>query len=155
MRNLSKKYKYPDIKLSETFANIGSAFHNDKNYILSLEYYKKSFSYYRDSYLPTILYMADCQNRLGLDINIPILNDKDISSYPVELIKMYKYFTLGDDIPVFVKQNYIMKQILPHLENEVNIEIFKYELGRIVDITGQYKNFLVFEREIQKKIHNR
>ena len=68
--------------------------------------------------------MADCQNRLGLDINIPILNDKDISSYPVELIKMYKYFTLGDDIPVFVKQNYIMKQILPHLENEVNIEIF-------------------------------
>jgi len=48
-----------------------------------------------------------------------------------------------------------MKQILPHLENEVNIEIFKYELGRIVDITGQYKNFLVFEREIQKKIHNR
>lgn len=155
IEELIKKYKYPDIKLSETFANIGSAFHNDKNYILSLEYYKKSFSYYRDSYLPTILYMADCQNRLGLDINIPILNDKDISSYPVELIKMYKYFTLGDDIPVFVKQNYIMKQILPHLENEVNIEIFKYELGRIVDITGQYKNFLVFEREIQKKIHNR
>lgn len=155
IEELIKKYKYPDIKLSETFANIGFAFHNDKNYILSLEYYKKSFSYYRDSYLPTILYMADCQNRLGLDINIPILNDKDISSYPVELIKMYKYFTLGDDIPVFVKQNYIMKQILPHLENEVNIEIFKYELGRIVDITGQYKNFLVFEREIQKKIHNR
>ena len=44
IEELIKKYKYPDIKLSETFANIGSAFHNDKNYILSLEYYKKSGS---------------------------------------------------------------------------------------------------------------
>lgn len=155
IEGLIKTYNYPDIKLSETFANIGSAFHNDKNYSLSLEYYKKSFSYYRDNYLPSILYMADCQNRLGLEINIPILNEKDVSSYPVELIKMYKYFTLGDDVPAFVKQNYIMKQILPHLENEVNIEIFKYELGRIVDITGQYKNFLVFEREIQKKLYKK
>lgn len=154
IEELIKTYNFPDIKLSEAYANIGSAFHNDKNYNLALEYYKKSFSFYRDNYLPTILYMADCQNRLGLDIDIPILDDKDISSYPVELIKMYKYFTLGNDIPAFVKQNYIMKQILPYLENEVNIEIFKYELGRIVDITGHYKNFLIFEREIQKKSYS-
>ena len=152
IEKLLETYNFPDIKLSETYSNIGSAFHNERNYRLSLKYYMKSLKYYRDNYLPTLLYMADCQNRLGLEINIPILDEKELSFYPIEMIKMYKYFTLANDIPAFVKQNYIMKQILPYLENEVNIEIFKFELGRLVDITGQYKKFLTFEREIQKKL---
>ena len=61
---------------------------------------------------------------------------------------MYKYFVNVVKSPDFVRQNYIVKNILPHLQNETNINIFRYELNKIVERTGHYKSLYLFDKHI-------
>lgn len=138
----------PRIKLCEVYSNIGSFYHNDRQYNKSLEYYNKMLSYYDENYLPHLLYIADCQNHLNLDISIPLVNDNTYSRYPIELRLMYKYFVNVVNSPDFVRQNYIVKNILPHLHNETNINIFRYELNKVVERTGHYKSLYLFDKQI-------
>lgn len=147
------KQRIPDIKVCESYANIGSYYHNQKHYSVALLYYEKMLNHFDESFLPNLLYMADCQNRLNIKIDIPIVSNELLRRFPIELRMMYKYFTFGEDTPVFIKQNYIMKKIAPTLVNEVNIEIFKYEIGRLVDINGHYKNVHDFEKIVNKNLN--
>lgn len=138
----------PSIKLCEVFSNIGSFYHNDKQYSKSLHYYNKMLAYYDENYLPHLIYIADCQNHLNLDISLPLIDDNTYSRYPIELRLMYKYFVNVVKSPDFVRQNYIVKNILPHLRNETNIDVFRFELNRIVERTGHYKSLYLFDKQI-------
>lgn len=138
----------PSIKLCEIYSSIGSFYHNDRQYDKSLEYYNRMLSYYNENYLPHLIYLADCQNHLKMNVNIPLVNDDTYSRYPIELRLMYKYFVNVVKSPDFVRQNYIVKNILPHLQNETNINIFRYELNKIVERTGHYKSLYLFDKHI-------
>lgn len=140
----------PKIKICEVYANIGCIFHMIKNYEKSLEYYEKMLEYGFNT-LTNLIYMADCQNRLGRSIKMPIIDNFEYNKYPIDLKCMFKYFTLSEDTPVFIKQNYILKKILPYLHDKEFIEIFRFELLKLLSYTNQYKLLHVFETGIQEK----
>ncbi|MCR0244511.1 hypothetical protein MKC44_24525 [[Clostridium] innocuum] len=95
--------------------------------------------------------MADCQNRLGLERSIPIIDEDKYINAPDDIKIMYKYFLLSKDIPVFVKQNYIMKKVLPNLVDSELIDIFKFELNNLVKISNHYKLLHLFNEYINEK----
>lgn len=97
-----------------------------------------------------IVKMADCQNRLGIKVNITIVDKNEYEKYPLNIRLMYKYFTFKETSPAFVKQNFIMKKILPTLKDEVFIEIFRFELNKVVEETGQYKVLFMFNKQLEK-----
>lgn len=152
IEELILKYTFPEIKIAEVYSNIASSLHSIKKYELSLGYYEKMLTYYNNNYINKYIYMADCQNRLGKRINIPIVNKEKYKEYPLNVKLMYKYFTLEEDVPMFMKQNFIMKKILPTLVDPVFIDIFRFELNNLICVTNQYKSIYLFEKTINEKV---
>ena len=150
IEELVSECNLPKIKICEVYANIGCIFHMIKDYAKSLVYYEKMLTYGFNT-LTTLIYMADCQNRLGRPIKMPIIENFEYDKYPIDLKCMFKYFTLSEDTPVFIKQNYILKKILPYLHDKELIEIFRFELLKLLNYTNQYKLLHVFETGIQQK----
>lgn len=153
IEELVSECNLPKIKICEVYANIGCIFHMIKDYAKSLVYYEKMLTYGFNT-LTNLIYMADCQNRLGRPIKMPIIENFEYDKYPIDLKCMFKYFTLSEDTPVFIKQNYILKKILPYLHDKELIEIFRFELLKLLNYTNQYKLLHVFETGIQQKILN-
>ena len=150
IEELVSECNLPKIKICEVYANIGCIFHMIKDYAKSLVYYEKMLTYGFNT-LTNLIYMADCQNRLGRPIKMPIIENFEYDKYPIDLKYMFKYFTLSEDTPVFIKQNYILKKILPYLHDKELIEIFRFELLKLLNYTNQYKLLHVFETGIQQK----
>ena len=150
IEELVSECNLPKIKICEVYANIGCIFHMIKDYAKSLVYYEKMPTYGFNT-LTNLIYMADCQNRLGRPIKMPIIENFEYDKYPIDLKCMFKYFTLSEDTPVFIKQNYILKKILPYLHDKELIEIFRFELLKLLNYTNQYKLLHVFETGIQQK----
>lgn len=94
------------------------------------------------------------QQTLNRKINIPRLSDTNLRKSPINLRVMYKYFTLPDTVPAFVKQNYIFKKVLPFLYDEEVIDIFRYEVSRLIELTSQYKQLHVFDMKIRENKAN-
>lgn len=140
----------PSIKLCEIYSNIGSFYHKEKNYRKALAYYNRMLDYYDENYLPHLIYIADCQNRLNIEVDIPLISNEVLLGYPTELRIMYKYFAVCVKEPEFVRQNYIIKQVLPYLNNETNIDIFRFELNKLVKKTGNYKSIYLFDSYLSK-----
>ena len=147
IEELVSECNLPKIKICEVYANIGCIFHMIKDYAKSLVYYEKMLTYGFNT-LTNLIYMADCQNRLGRPIKMPIIENFEYDKYPIDLKCMFKYFTLSEDTPVFIKQNYILKKILPYLHDKELIEIFRFELLKLLNYTNQYKLLHVFETGI-------
>lgn len=153
---LIDKVKLPNLKIGEVYDNIASSYHNRKMYDEALFYYEKTIIYHKHDLLRKLIIIADCQNHIGKEISIPHLSDDETLNYPTSMKIMYKYFTLDKDVPDFIKQNYIMKRIVPILSDSVCIEIFNYELNRLVRKTNHYKDLLVFNTKIEEnKVKNR
>lgn len=150
IEELVSECNLPKIKICEVYANIGCIFHMIKDYAKFLVYYEKMLTYGFNT-LTNLIYMADCQNRLGRPIKMPIIENFEYDKYPIDLKCMFKYFTLSEDTPVFIKQNYILKKILPYLHDKELIEIFRFELLKLLNYTNQYKLLHVFETGIQQK----
>lgn len=140
----------PDIKIYELYSNIASYYYKKKDYINAYKYFKIMFEHYDGNFIPNLIFYADCQNRLEGKYNLPDINKEIVSSFPAKIKVMYKYFTLTDDIPVFVKQNYIMKRIVPFLKDEIDIEVFRFELTKLVDEAGNYKLLRDFESSLHQ-----
>lgn len=138
----------PPIKLSEVYSNLGTAYYVMGKYQDALRTYERMIKTYDVSFITNYIYMADCQNRLGIARKIPKIAEEKYLSAPDTLKFMYKYFLLGEDIPVFVKQNYIMKKVLPNLYDRDLIEIFRFELNNLVKISNHYKLLHLFDEFI-------
>lgn len=145
-----ENHDIPDIKIYELYSNIATYYYRKKDYSTALKFFKMMFEHYDGNFIPNLIFYADCQNRLEGTYKLPNIDKAVVSSFPVKIKVMYKYFTLTDEIPIFVKQNYIMKRIVPYLDDEIDIDIFRYELTKLVDITGNYKLLRDFESHLQK-----
>lgn len=67
---------------------------------------------------------------------------------------MYKYFTLPSTVPAFVKQNYIFKKVLPYLYDDEIIDIFRFEVTKLIEVTNQYKQLHIFDVRIRENKAN-
>lgn len=143
--------KVPPIKLSEVYSNLGTAYYVMKKYNEALRSYETMINNYSVNFITNYIYMADCQNRLGLERSIPIIDEDKYINAPDDIKIIYKYFLLSKDIPVFVKQNYIMKKVLPNLVDSELIDIFKFELNNLVKISNHYKLLHLFNEYINEK----
>lgn len=143
--------KVPPIKLSEVYSNLGTAYYVMKKYNEALRSYETMINIYSVNFITNYIYMADCQNRLGLERSIPIIDEDKYINAPDDIKIMYKYFLLSKDIPVFVKKNYIMKKVLPNLVDSELIDIFKFELNNLVKISNHYKLLHLFNEYINEK----
>ncbi|MCR0264018.1 tetratricopeptide repeat protein [[Clostridium] innocuum] len=154
IKELIKKKHYPNVKIGETHSNLGTAYYLMEDYEKALYHYQKMLEFYDEFFIMNYIYMADCQNRLNRKINIPRLSDTNLRKSPINLRVMYKYFTLPDTVPAFVKQNYIFKKVLPFLYDEEVIDIFRYEVSRLIELTSQYKQLHVFDMKIRENKAN-
>lgn len=152
IEELISLHSFPDIKIAEVYSNIASSLYWIKKYDVALRYYEKMLLYYNNNYINKFIYMADCQNHLNLEVNIPVVDKEKYNEYPFNVKLMYKYFTLGKDVPIFIRQNYIMKKILPTLIDILFIDIFRFELNKLVCITNHYKNIYKFDQGINDNL---
>ena len=105
-----------------------------------------------DDILINYILIADCQNKLGEKIDIPDLDNKIKAKFRKELRIMFNYFLMynGEEVPSAIKQKILMKRIVPLLEDDVAIDVFNFELKKLVKQTNSYKDLSVFDEEIKK-----
>lgn len=154
INDLLKMYDYPDVKVGETHSNLGTAYYLMKDYEKAIYHYQLMLDYYDEFFIVNYIYMADCQNRLDKKIDIPKLSDSNLRKSPINLRVMYKYFTLPSTVPAFVKQNYIFKKVLPYLYDDKIIDIFRFEVTKLIEVTNQYKQLHIFDVRIRENKAN-
>lgn len=150
--HLVNSYEIPRIKISEIYANIAVILHGDKKYDDSLDYFKKMLKYTDEVYIPHLIYMANCQRHLDCLVSIPILKDNILQKYSEDLQLMYNYFRFFYEVKPFVKQNILIKKIAPKLKDAALINIFRYEIFRLVEETNSYKYLYIFEKIVNQKV---
>lgn len=125
-------------KIQEVISIIGDFYYYHKEYEKALDFYKTIHINENISLVPKLIHMIDCQRKLGLDISIPELTNANIKKLPYDIKCIYNFFLI-DDVPDFVKENYIMKKVVPILNDEWLIRVFKNELKILVKKNGKYK----------------
>lgn len=149
VENLLEFAAIGNYKAYEVVSIIADYYYNCGSYYKALDYYKKISFNDNLSLVPKLLHLADCQNHLGIKVNLPILQKKELRNLPDDIKILYNYFLI-DDVPLFIKQNYIMKKVLPLLEDNWFIRIFRYELAKLVKETNHYKLLFDFDKYIEK-----
>ena len=76
---------------------------------------------------------------------------KNLKKYSKDLQLMYNYFVFKD-IPLFAKQNIILKEIAPFLTDKEFINIFRYEMKGLVEVSLNYKNLLLYDKIIEHNL---
>ncbi|MGX8835608.1 tetratricopeptide repeat protein [Amedibacillus sp. YH-ame6] len=142
----------PETKVSEYYTNVAYAYHLNEQYENALNYYYKGLQQEHRDFIDSYMFMADCQNRLNLPIDIPFVDEDVYVQYPIDVKYMYKYFTFDNSVPDFVKENYILKKIVPLLTDPEYIKVFRYEILRLVNKSGHYKCTYMFESLVEKNI---
>lgn len=149
--NLIALHQFPNIKVMDFYPNIAAALHEIKLYKEALLYYEKmvEVTEIEKLWLPALNCMAHCQRMLGMDINIPKLDDKHIARNSILDQKAYKYF-ITKNVETFAKINFILKEIAPFLMYESLIKVFSDEMEFLLKETGSYKNLYLFNMIIQE-----
>lgn len=149
--NLIALHQFPNIKVMDFYSNITAALHEIKLYKEALLYYEKmvEVTEIEKLWLPALNCMAHCQRMLGMDINIPKLDDKHIARNSILDQKAYKYF-ITKNVETFAKINFILKEIAPFLMYESLIKVFSDEMEFLLKETGSYKNLYLFNMIIQE-----
>lgn len=142
-----------ETKIAEISANIATYYYNRKNYSEALLYLNKAVENKCTDLLTNYIIIANCQNHLGNKIRIPKLDKRELKKYPSDLRIMYQYFYNIQDgtIPEFVRIKMILKHIAPILKDKILIDVFRYELGKLIEITNSYKTLYLFEKLIENK----
>lgn len=146
---LASEKNIPMYKLHEIYSFIGNALHHLKEYEEALKYYEKALKYFDHYHVTDLIFMADCQNRLRLDIVIPVLSGSELAQHPKEIQLMYNYFAYYD-MPQFTKENIIIKDIAPSLKNDDFIDVFQFELEKLIEESGHYKAIYNFNQIVRE-----
>ena len=146
----------PVNKKSETYTNIADSYHREKNYEKALKCFYESVSEGCEVLVFNYILIADCQNHLGIPIDIAELNKDDIKKFPKELRTMYNYFLSykDEEVPPPLKQKLLMKRIVPLLQDDVLIDVFEYELKKLVKLTNSYKDLSIFDEIVKQNINS-
>ncbi len=86
-----------------------------KDYEKAIYHYQLMLDYYDEFFIANYIYMADCQNRLGKKIDMPILSNSNFDKSPINLRVMYKYFTLQSTVLCFCKTKLYFQKSVYHI----------------------------------------
>lgn len=152
VENLISNEQFPVKKISESYGNIATYFYIHQQYAEAKKYLLNAVKDGCDDILINYILIADCQNKLGEKIDIPDLDNKIKAKFRKELRIMFNYFLMynGEEVPSAIKQKILMKRIVPLLEDDVAIDVFNFELKKLVKQTNSYKDLSVFDEEIKK-----
>lgn len=154
--DLLERVKVPNVRLKDYLFSLGTGLYERKHYEKAIEYLNKSSSIDTNIHNINFIYIASAQRKLNLPIRIPYYSEKKLSNLPDDLRCIYQYYRMSDDIPVFIRQKYIMEEILKRLsvKDEAVISIIRDELLYLVAKSNHYKDAVIFEikcRELLEK----
>lgn len=137
----------PKPKLVECFYSIGLAFYENNYYDKAIEIFNKCYACDEKRVKMVFALIAMSQRKLGVDVDIPYYSTYDLEKFPDDSKYIYKYFSMGDSIPNFIKQRYLMEEILPRLHNndELIISLIRDELSILAQKTSHYKDISIFD----------
>lgn len=152
--NIIATHDIPIVQKSETYANIAFGYYNQHDYKDALGYLYKCIEDGCKDLLGSYLIIADCQNHLNMHIDVPELDKESLRKYSREIRSIYNYFLMykGEEVPNTFKQKILIKKIAPLLEDEWIIEVFRFELNKLVKETNSYKDLYLFEQIVKKNI---
>lgn len=150
---LIEKENIPRVRRSEAYANIAFGYYNKQEYEQTIKYLNMSIEDGCEDLLGTYMIIADCQNHLGLEIDIPELDKNSLKKYSREVRALYNYFLMykGEEVPAVFKQKILIKNIAPLLVDEWSVDVFRFELKKLIKETNSYKDLYLFEEIISKK----
>ena len=140
-----KNNDLPRVKVIDYYCNLAGTLHEKQLYEEALMFYLKMVEIADKSelLLSALICMAHCQRVLGLDVDIPLLEDHFLKNSNKLIQKAYRYFT-SKDVEAFAKINYIIKELAPCLNFDVLIEIFRDEISILIKETGSYKSLYIY-----------
>lgn len=153
--NLLSKNEVASIKYSDYCYGLGIALFEIEEYEKSLEYLELSSAYDNKKINNVFVYMAGAQKKLNLDVQIPYYTKEEYENLSDDMKVLYKYYKMNDDIPPFIRQKFIMEEILPNLmiKDDLIIKIIREELLDLIQQTSHYKDAIIFDikcRELLK-----
>lgn len=155
IEELIQKQVLPVAKISEYYHNRGLAFYMNSDFENALSCLESALKFDEDDILFTILFMAGCQRRLGIDVDIVDLEECKLKKYSKFLQSIYEYFKMDATESAFDKQKFIMDNIVPDLENNEPLfnDMFRYELNALVARTSQYKDTYIYDLKARKVLN--
>lgn len=148
-----KNNDLPRVKVIDYYCNLAGTLHEKQLYEEALMFYLKMVEIADKSelLLSALICMAHCQRVLGLDVDIPLLEDHFLKNSNKLIQKAYRYFT-SKDVEAFAKINYIIKELAPCLNFDVLIEIFRDEISILIKETGSYKSLYIYNRIVKDNL---
>lgn len=148
-----KNNDLPRVKVIDYYCNLAGTLHEKQLYEEALMFYLKMVEIADKSelLLSALICMAYCQRVLGLDVDIPLLEDHFLKNSNKLIQKAYRYFT-SKDVEAFAKINYIIKELAPCLNFDVLIEIFRDEISILIKETGSYKSLYIYNRIVKDNL---
>lgn len=148
---LIENEKFADYKIGELYSNIACSYHRNNNYKIAVDAFN-CMKKYKKFLLSDFIFLADCLNHLEIAMDETDISEYDLKHCPNNYRYMYHYYTFDKDIPVFARENYILKRILPTLRDERFIKIFRYELVKLVEESTRYRNIHIFEAQVKNNL---
>lgn len=143
----------PISKKAEFNYNIGVAYFECEDYKSALEAFEKCYEYdekckgCNKTLVKSFLFIAKCQRELQMSISIPFYSKKKLQDSGENVKKLYEYYLMEDEVPAFVRQRFLMDEVLPILEpeDEIIIILLKNELNRLISETNHYKDAVIYD----------
>lgn len=131
--------------------NIAGCYYQQNNYEKSMLFFNKSLEYEnQNNLLPQYIWM--CANQYKIDKTLPNINfNQDVSDCSEKLRACWHYFVMMyQNASVYELQEYIMKTLLPYLEDLADEfkEVYKEQLYDLVKLTKNYKNLLIYMEKL-------
>lgn len=141
----------PDEKLAECFYCLGTMYYEISKFEKSIEYMTKCYKCDRNKAKLTFLFIGSCQSKLKAELSIPYYSDNELKKFSLCHRLIYKYYSMGELIPDFIKQKFIMEELLPEIryEDEITIKILREELETLTQKTSHYKDLVIFNIRIK------
>lgn len=145
--DLLDKVTVPEVKLKDYYFGLGTSLYEKGRFEEAIEYLNKSAIIDENIHNINFVYIASAQRKLNLPIEIPYYSDKELKTLPEDIKRIYKYYKMDEDIPAFIRQRYIMEEILPKLsvKDEAVIGIIRDELLHLIETSNHYKDAVIFE----------
>lgn len=155
INNIIEEIEIPSYKLSDVYYNLSVVYYELKQYDKSIAAMEKCYEYDTNKMRCTYLIIGSALHHQKKKSLIPYYTSEELSKFPLDNQLLYEYFKMDDDIPYMVKEDYLMKKVLPEIkeEDDLCLEIIKNELEILVKETRRYKDLKVLEEKSKQLLN--
>lgn len=150
-----KEIEVPIYKLIDIFYNLSAVYYELKQYDKSIEFMEKCYHIDSSKIKCTFLIIGSALHCKGQKSLIPFYRNSELSKFPLDAQLLYEYFTMDDDVPAMTKENFLMKKVLPEVneEDDLCLKIIKNELETLIKETRKYKDLKVLEEKSKQLLN--